>query len=72
MSTLYLKSEYRNGRTVLSDVDFTAPIKIAKPFYHNEYTEAMIMTASAGILEGDYFEIRIDAENNSKLRITGQ
>ncbi len=72
MSRLFLKAENYNGKTVISDSFFTAPIKIAKPFYCDNYTEVMMMTASAGILEGDFYDIEIHATENTSLRLTGQ
>lgn len=72
MSRLFLRAENFNGKTVISDSFFTAPIKIAKPFYCDNYTEVMMMTASAGILEGDFYDIEIHATENTSLRLTGQ
>lgn len=72
MSRLYLKTENFNGRTLMSDCFFTAPIKIAKPFCYKDYTEIMMMIASAGILEGDFYDIEIDVCEKSALKFTGQ
>lgn len=72
MSRLYLKTENINGRTLMSDCFFTAPIKIAKPFCYKDYTKIMMMTASAGILEGDFYDIEIEVCEKSALKFTGQ
>lgn len=72
MSKLYLKAEDFNGKTILKDSFFTSPIKVAKPFYKSNYTEIMMMTASAGILEGDFYDIQIDLDNNTNLKFLGQ
>lgn len=72
MSELYLRAEKRGERTVISDSRFTAPIKIAKPFYCADHTEVMMMTASAGILEGDFYDIGITVGENAALKFTGQ
>ena len=72
MSRLFLKAENKNGKTVISDSFFTAPIKIAKPFYCDSYTEAMMMTASAGILEGDFYDIEIQVMKQASFKLTGQ
>ncbi|MCM1133831.1 MAG: urease accessory protein UreD [Ruminococcus flavefaciens] len=72
MSRLYLKTEFKNNRTIISDSFFTSPLKIAKPFYHKNFTEIMMMTASAGILENDFYDIEIDVAKNSKLKFSGQ
>ncbi|MGN1303585.1 MAG: urease accessory protein UreD [Oscillospiraceae bacterium] len=72
MSELYLRAENNGGRTVISDSRFTSPIKIAKPFYRDDHTEVMMMTASAGILEGDRYDIGISAGKDTALKFTGQ
>lgn len=72
MSRLYLKTGYKNNRTIITDSFFTSPLKIAKPFYHEDFTEIMMMTASAGILENDFYDIEIDVTENSKLKFSGQ
>lgn len=72
MSHLFLKAENAKGRTVISGSSFTAPLKIAKPFYHDDYTEIIMMTASAGILEGDFYDIEINVMKNASLKFTGQ
>lgn len=72
MSRLYLKSENFNSKTVISDCIFTAPIKVAKPFCYENYIEVMMMTASAGILEGDFYDTEIEVCESSALKFTGQ
>ena len=72
MSVLNITAEYKNGRTVITHSEFTAPIKIAAPFYRKDHTEIMMMTASAGILDGDSYDINITVRENAALRFTGQ
>ena len=72
MSILRLTAEYRNGRTVIADTEFTAPLKIASPFYRDGCTEVMMMAASAGILDGDRYDIGITVKKNAHLRFTAQ
>lgn len=72
MSELYIRAENQGGRTAISDSRFTSPIKIAKPFYRSGHTEVMMMTASAGILEGDFYDIGITAGKDTALKFTGQ
>lgn len=72
MSRLYIRTGLSGGRTVISDSEFTAPLKIAKPFYHDSFTEVMLMTASAGILEGDSYDIEIYVSKGTALKFTGQ
>lgn len=72
MSVLKLTAEYKNGRTVITDSEFTAPLKIALPFYRTDHTEVMMMAASAGILEGDVYDIEITVREKAFLKFTGQ
>ena len=43
-SKLDLTMEYRENKTILSDVFFTAPFKIIKPFYDRDYMQIMQIT----------------------------
>ncbi|MDY3792167.1 MAG: urease accessory protein UreD [Oscillospiraceae bacterium] len=72
MSVLKITAEYKNGRTVITNSEFTAPLKIALPFYRKNHTEVMMMAASAGILEGDFYDIEITVKENAFLKFTGQ
>lgn len=72
MSRLYICAENKNGRTVITDSFFSSPIKIAKPFYYADRTEIIMMTASAGMLDGDIYEIEIIVKENASLKFTGQ
>ncbi|MGN0666322.1 MAG: urease accessory protein UreD [Huintestinicola sp.] len=72
MSRLYICAEPKNGRTVITDSYFSSPIKIAKPFYHTDHTEIMMMTASAGMLDGDNYDIEIIVKGGASLKFTGQ
>ena len=72
MSRLYICAEEKGGRTVITDSCFSSPIKIAKPFYHADHTEIMMMTASAGMLDGDNYDIEIIVKCGAALRFTGQ
>lgn len=72
MSELYIRTEYNGKRTVMTDSYFTSPCKVAKPFVYDNYTEIMVMMASAGMLEGDIYEHIYDICEGSRLKITGQ
>lgn len=61
-----------NSRTVISDSYFTSPFKIAKPFYNKVSTEIMIMTATAGIMKGDNYKIKIKSKESTNSVITNQ
>ena len=71
-SKLDLTMERRDDKTILSDVFFTAPFKIIKPFYDKDYMQVMQISVSAGIMEGDKQEISIKALENSKSEIISQ
>ena len=71
MSRLFIRAENKNGKTVISDCEFISPIKIAKPFYHKNFTEIIMMTASAGMLDGDIYDIEIKVCSGAKLKSTG-
>lgn len=72
MSKLLIRTGSVGGRTVVTDSEFTAPIKIAKPFYREDHTEVMMMAASAGLLDGDRYDIRIHVGEKCALSFTGQ
>jgi urease accessory protein len=73
-SVLNIKSKLSNNRTIVEDSFFTAPFKIVKPFYNNEsnVAEVMVMSASAGVMEGDCYQINIEAGKASALSLQGQ
>ncbi len=73
-STLYIKTVLSNNRTKIEDSYFTAPLKIVKPFYNNEQNmaEIMIMSASAGIMEGDRYLIQIEVGEASAISLQCQ
>ncbi len=72
MSRLFICAENKGGRTVMTDSFFSAPIKIAKPFYRGSFTEIIMMTASAGMLDGDIYDIEIIVKKGASLKFTGQ
>lgn len=72
MSILKFTAEKRNGRTVITDTEFTSPLKIANPFYRDGCTEVMMMAASAGILEGDHYDIELTVRSGASLKFTAQ
>lgn len=75
MAELKITAEPQKGRTVLSSLYFTSPLKVAKPFYADgpdSYTKVMVMQASAGLLEGDRNEISLKLNEGARLEYTGQ
>ena len=73
-SELYIKTKSAGGVTILEDSYFTAPYKIAKPFYINgsNVMNVMVMCASAGIMEGDCYRVNIELGEGSRAALLGQ
>lgn len=72
MSSLFLRAEKRNGRTVIAESSFTAPLKTAKPFYGDSRTDVIMMAASPGMLDGDSYDITVEVGTGASLCFTGQ
>ena len=61
------------GRTVLTDVSFTAPYKIMKPFEKPDGSiQVMPLCASAGIMKGDVQEFDYQVDSGASLEILSQ
>lgn len=73
-SELYIKTKAVNGVTMLEDSFFTAPYKIAKPFFDDTkgVMNIVVMSASAGIMEEDYYRMHIELGRSSKASLYGQ
>ncbi len=72
-SELYVKAKTIKGMTCLEDYFFTAPFKIAKPFFNEKgMMKIIIMSASAGIMEGDCYQIRVELGAGAKVALHGQ
>jgi len=73
-SELHIKAKNINGRTCLEDYFFTAPYKIAKPFWDEKkgLMSIIIMSASAGIMEGDCYRTRVELGAGAKVALRGQ
>ncbi len=72
MSVLRITAEDLYGRTAIAGCGFTSPLKIARPFLRGGMTEVMMMAASAGLLDGDRYDIDIEVRQNASLRFTAQ
>ena len=54
ISRVKIRTLNKNGKTILDDVYFTSPFKVAPPFYKSDdFIKVIIMSSSAGTLEGD-------------------
>ncbi len=72
LSELNMEIESREGRTLLSDVYFTPPFKVMKPFYEKGLMRILQMSASPGIMEGDCQKISINVKACSAGEVYSQ
>lgn len=75
ISKLYIttKLDDNENRNYVSDVKFTAPFKITKPFYDkDDNMSIMMMSVSAGIMAGDVQDIVINVSENSRVKVFSQ
>ena len=68
-STLRLSAASKDGKTIIDDVYFTSPYKILPPFYNDNsrFASTMIISVSAGLMEGDRQDVFIHAKENANL-----
>lgn len=72
-SILNISSIKKDDKTILDNIYFTAPFKIIKPFYiSDEYIKVMMLSASAGIMDGDTQSIDIRIGNETKVEVISQ
>jgi urease accessory protein len=72
-SILNISSIKKDNKTILDNIYFTAPFKIIKPFYvSDDYIKVMMLSASAGIMEGDTQSINIEIGNDTKVEVISQ
>lgn len=71
-SELSLTTQFQYGRTVISDMYFTSPYKIMSPFTDGRHIEIMQMSASAGMLSGDVFDLKLQFRENSDVTYVSQ
>lgn len=70
---LRIETAQKSGKTILSDCYFKAPYKIARPFMQEDGSMLIIvMNASAGILEGDSYNIDMHIGSGSNVTVTDQ
>ncbi len=69
-----MKTMERDGITGIEESYFTAPYKIAKPFYSHDrkVMNIMVMSASAGIMEGDRYQMDLNLGKCSVTALHGQ
>ena len=72
-SKLDLRAVHKDGKTVIEDMSFSAPYKIMLPFEKkNGGLSVMLMSASAGIMEGDRQELSFDIGSGADLEFVSQ
>lgn len=71
-SELNIEITGRGDRSIISDVYFTPPFKIMKPFYENGLMRVLQMSASPGVMEGDCQKINIRVGEGAKAEIYSQ
>lgn len=72
-STLSMHIRKGEARSLLEDVRFTAPFKVATPFYDaQDHMRVMTMSVSAGIMAGDRQEIDVTVERGARAEIGSQ
>lgn len=72
-SIIQLTSLLKDDEAILSDVYYTAPFKIMIPFKITKNTlNVMILSVSAGIMEGDEQDILIEVGEGTNLEVTSQ
>lgn len=73
VSEITLCAEYRDNRTILSNVYFTAPYKIMTPFDKGDGgIQVMPLCASAGIMKGDVQKFSYQIGEGCNLEILSQ
>ena len=73
ISRVKIRTLNKNGKTILDDVYFTSPFKVAPPFYKSDdFIKVIIMSSSAGTMDGDVQEYDITLGDNTKMELTSQ
>lgn len=73
VSHIALTTGRRNQRTVIQEKSYTAPFKVAHPFYKKDGTaQVMLLSASAGIMAGDEQSFSFHVTEGTGLEITAQ
>ena len=68
VSTLSLDVDFKEEKTYLRDVSFTAPYKIMQPFpMEKGGIQVMLLSASAGIMEGDCQDFSFHIRSGARM-----
>lgn len=72
-SRLSLIAGKKDGKSMLQEVSFTAPFKIMEPFWNKDNSmRVMLLSASAGIMEGDTQEFSIRVKDKAAMEFSSQ
>lgn len=72
-SRLHITGAFKDGKTILEDVEFTSPFKIMRPFYEKkDMMTVMLLSASAGIMAGDKQEFDIKVKQGAVMEFVSQ
>ena len=80
MSNKYIKNSIvdittlnKDNKTILDNVYFTAPFNVSPPFYNEDGSiKVIVMSSSAGIMQGDIHKYHITVNDNTKIEVTSQ
>ena len=73
ISKVKIRTLNKNGRTILDDVYVTSPFKVAPPFYKSDdFVKVIVMSSSAGTMDGDIQDYDITLGDNTKMELTSQ
>lgn len=72
-SVIRFSTVFKDNKSILQDVYFTAPFKIMKPFYEKDgFMKVMLLSASAGIMKGDRQKFCIKIGSRTKTEFISQ
>ncbi|PAF47447.1 urease accessory protein [Helicobacter sp. 12S02232-10] len=70
---LHLKTKIgQNGKCIIEDAFFTPPLKLMAPFYEEDIANIMLISVSAGMMEGDHQEMDFQIGQDCKVKLTSQ
>ena len=72
LSRLQLTTEVRGEKTIVTDRYFTAPFKVLPPFASGDGIQIMVLSVSAGMMEGDEQQLDFTIGEGSRVEITSQ
>ncbi len=71
-SCVRLSTQYNHHKTVYDDVYFTSPYKLIAPLYENDEAHIILLSSSAGLLQGDTVHMDLHFGQESKVLVGSQ